>query len=799
MGVNFNTGPLDPSHSFSSLLSHGPFVAQIDQSLFIPTPIPHHDTIFNDLDSDHQRGGNNTNDLTAAVNSYKAEWGRPDSVLQPISTDPPRPLFKERKHPVKPMRVRVEDRSKPQPTNKFYGNLMLGDSHAPIWTHPYGLRWDRIGKTQHGLSISHVDDSSKAFGPPVNINVSGQEQTSSKYYLSPFIASMGISATELDERHEMTVGNFGEFSCAVELTPASERALERQEPPTSVLRIPVVRGMAFISSLYKNLTPQFYSNAMIRTMTLDPQPMADGWAKYRFLLENGVTWLLYAKPDRNTDGLLRLEIHGQGQVVATSGRFTGLVQIAKLPVGKEDQTEKVYDQAMGVYSTEGELVVRQKYVFTRDGGYRIDWKLAGDTTKQFIHFTLPHHRDILTDMTMPTALVLSSTTKGKMVAYTGSSWHLSEPHRLPLGFLPENWEKIVSPEQLAAIKTQAMLDIERDFDAETNVTSMYFAGKGLAKLALLCLVIKDVLHETEEVQSRCLDKLKSAFARFMENRQLFPLVYDTVWQGIVTSQGWRHGALSDFGNAWYNDHHYHYGYFMHVGAIIRHLDPEWRSEELTDYVDTLWRDVANTSSEDRYFPRFRAFDWFMGHSWSQGIFVSPDGKDEESTSEDINLYYAMALWGRVSNRPEMDRMGELMLTIARRSIQAYFLMEDDNMNHPRAFVGNKVTGILFENKVDHTTYFSARLECIQGIQMIPATPALPMIRSKVFVRQEWEGILQSRVGDIDDGWKSILMMNYGTLNKAGAWNYFVESEQPVPLDDGMTLTWAMFYVASLSS
>lgn len=148
---------------------------------------------------------------------------------------------------------------------------------------------------------------------------------------------------------------------------------------------------------------------------------------------------------------------------------------------------------------------------------------------------------------------------------------------------------------------------------------------------------------------------------------------------------------------------------MHVGAIIRHLDPEWRSEELTDYVDTLWRDVANTSAEDKYFPRFRAFDWFMGHSWSQGIFVSPDGKDEESTSEDINLYYAMALWGRVSNRPEMDRMGEMMLTIARRSIQAYFLMEDDNRNHPRAFVGNKVTGILFENKVDHTTYFSHRL------------------------------------------------------------------------------------------
>jgi endo-1,3(4)-beta-glucanase len=81
--------------------------------------------------------------------------------------------------------------------------------------------------------------------------------------------------------------------------------------------------------------------------------------------------------------------------------------------------------------------------------------------------------------------------------------------------------------------------------------------------------------------------------------------------------------------------------------------------------------------------------------------------------------------------------------------------------------------------------------------MIPATPVLPMVRRKEFVKQEWEQQLQARVDEIDDGWKSILMMNYGTLDKAGAWKFFAESAQPVQLDDGMTLTWAMFYVASL--
>jgi endo-1,3(4)-beta-glucanase len=79
--------------------------------------------------------------------------------------------------------------------------------------------------------------------------------------------------------------------------------------------------------------------------------------------------------------------------------------------------------------------------------------------------------------------------------------------------------------------------------------------------------------------------------------------------------------------------------------------------------------------------------------------------------------------------------------------------------------------------------------------MIPVTPALPLIRRKEFVLQEWEGLLQQRVKDIKDGWKSTLMLNYATLDKQSAWEYFAQ-EDDVPLDDGITRTWALFFVAS---
>ncbi|KAF9276664.1 hypothetical protein BGZ68_009865 [Mortierella alpina] len=729
-----------------------------------------------------------------------------DSILLPISKDPPPGIFQSRPHHLQPVRVRPKDLNTPPPTNKFYGSFVIPDSRAPVWTHPYGLRWESRKKeeddedipAQQGLAISHVDDTSKSFGPEDGAS----KMQGARFYTNPFIVSMGLSATEFDSNHEMSVGDFGEFGCTMVLTPGTGNTTTAApiRGENATLQVPIVRGMAFISGLYRNLTPRIFSETMVQNLTLDDssrQLQIDGWVKYRFLMRDGTTWLLYARKDNHNDPMLKLETKGeQGDaVVATSGVFTGLLQIAKVPIGNAVEAEKLYDAAVGVYATSGNLVVRDLYTQNHAAGYRIDWTLAGNSSKNFMHFTLPHHRDALTDSATATSLVMPSTTKGKMVAYLGESWHFVEPDRITVGFLPDGWPTRVSQERLPKIREQAQQDVQVSFENATNGQSLYYAGKALAKFGLVCLVIADVVKDDLSLKRTCLEKLKNAFSRFLENKQQFPLMYDTTWKGLITSQA---GPDADFGNGWYNDHHYHYGYFVHTAAIIRHLDPTWNTEALSSFVHGLIRDVANPSSEDPYFPFFRYFDWFMGHSWSQGLFSSADGKNEESTSEDVNFYYAMSLWASVSSEPKLERLSQVMLTVARRSIHAYFLMEDNNANHPKVFVGNKVTGILYENKVDHTTFFSSRTECIQGIQMIPATPVLPLIRRTTFVRQEWDDLLRPIVGNITDGWKSVLMTNFGVLDKDAAWNFFATGNiTSQPLDDGLSRTWALFYVASL--
>lgn len=79
------------------------------------------------------------------------------------------------------------------------------------------------------------------------------------------------------------------------------------------------------------------------------------------------------------------------------------------------------------------------------------------------------------------------------------------------------------------------------------------------------------------------------------------------------------------------------------------------------------------------------------------------------------------MWGKVSGDGNMEARGDLMLAIQSRTFSNYFLMESTNKNQPTNFIDNKVTGILFESKVDHTTYFGTNIEYIEGARLSPVT------------------------------------------------------------------------------
>ena len=71
--------------------------------------------------------------------------------------------------------------------------------------------------------------------------------------------------------------------------------------------------------------------------------------------------------------------------------------------------------------------------------------------------------------------------------------------------------------------------------------------------------------------------MRSILELWLEARNGDPLVYDATYGGLVTEKGlYDHDA--DFGNGYYNDHHFHYGYLLHAAAVAVKTDARLRRE-----------------------------------------------------------------------------------------------------------------------------------------------------------------------------------------------------------------------------
>ena len=109
---------------------------------------------------------------------------------------------------------------------------------------------------------------------------------------------------------------------------------------------------------------------------------------------------------------------------------------------------------------------------------------------------------------------------------------------------------------------------------------------------------------------------------------------------------------------------------------------------------------------------------------------------------------------------------------------------------------------LFENKVDHTTYFGTNLEYIQGIHMLPLIPASALTRTSTFVQQEWNTYFADNAtdpaGQVEGGWKGVLYANLALTDPKASYEFFSSpSFDPSWLDGGASLTWYLAFAAGL--
>uniref|UniRef100_K3WQ73 glucan endo-1,3-beta-D-glucosidase n=1 Tax=Globisporangium ultimum (strain ATCC 200006 / CBS 805.95 / DAOM BR144) TaxID=431595 RepID=K3WQ73_GLOUD len=705
-------------------------------------------------------------------------------------------------------------RDKPIPTNAWWGNLLAWDGQREsdaIFSSPYTYKvvQGQPGTIGCGLSVSYL--AQYRVDGPKNDN-----DAIRYYYYPPTIKNLLFSAQEfgvMNTAPPFTIDAWDDLGVVLTLAVGA-----------AIMRTYLAVGSAFTTVQYDDLHVQLCSDH--GWLTINNQPIREGqeYVGQNFVvtLNNGQKWILYFFP---THGISNqgTTIRFQNSKLTTTQKFNGIVQAAYVsnnPPDAESDTciLQLYHSTSGVFAKGATVLHNEADAFS------FDWNLviaAGAESNLFLHFALDHLRQMFdtsaSGAVVNPELTLHSHTRGPVRAYATSTRSHKWVFRIPLpihgsverftAFYPPHAD--LPATKVAALNLAGIVkdEIYGNWDqALPHEGSYYFKGKALQKFGTMCLVAKKLAETTNpelhSVAQHGIARLKTIMNAFVSNKSAYPLVYDTVYKGVISSEAFvKRDVNVDFGNAVYNDHHYHYGYLITATAMLMHLDPSWRNSAdavpVRSFIDTLIRDVINPADGEQYFPRFRNFNWFLGHSYSHGVTPMADGKDEESTSEEVNFFYGVALYSQITHNTQMETLAKLMLKVYTLAVNTYFLIDDANQIHPPAFRKNKITGIFFDNKCDYTTWFSPNKECIHGIQMIPVSPITQAVRSTKFVKEEWDQVL-SKLPFVSDwrahmsGWTSLLFANYAAIDSDLACHVLAQC----PMDDGLSRAWALYIAAT---
>lgn len=175
----------------------------------------------------------------------------------------------------------------------------------------------------------------------------------------------------------------------------------------------------------------------------------------------------------------------------------------------------------------------------------------------------------------------------------------------------------------------------------------------------------------------------------------------------------------------FNDHHFHYGYFIESAASVGLYDKEW----LNEYKDVIkqliydiacpYRDNDDCISDCGYaYPYLRSFSPYEGHSWASGYEDERTGNNQESTSEAMNAWAGIILYGELTGDTKIRDLGVYLYTTEAAAADDYWFDKDeDTYKIDDSRYTAPMASMVWGGKADYGTWFG--MEYTQGIQICP--------------------------------------------------------------------------------
>ncbi|VEU41435.1 unnamed protein product [Pseudo-nitzschia multistriata] len=411
-----------------------------------------------------------------------------------------------------------------------------------------------------------------------------------------------------------------------------------------------------------------------------------------------------------------------------------------------------------------------------------------------------------------------SSLTGPTCLVQGNKWVI--PQELPkISFRAKRHPK---PQYIPTLAKALLNDIEFKIPDyfKRGAGDTYFSGKILAKLARILLISEEVASlcgeqggrdylqfcknstlPTEKQIKMGIQELREGVEVWINGKADTPFVYDRSWGGVVSCGCYMEGTECsnkypncpgfvdpglNFGNGFYNDHHFHYGYHIFAASVVSHFDEGWGMDNF-ERVLLLVRDIANPSEGDYFFPLFRHKDWYQGSSWASGIPYPPylNGKNQESSSEAIAAYEGVALFGQVMNKiweekkheryaavsKQIANVGKLMAGTELVSAKRYWHVtghKDDQLIYPEQY-NKPVVGILWQTMAQFGTWFGAKDYLPIGIQLLPLTPISEYRDDIDWMNAIYQLFTYSCATDFDcteSGWSILQLATLATIGYA---------------------------------
>ena len=334
------------------------------------------------------------------------------------------------------------------------------------------------------------------------------------------------------------------------------------------------------------------------------------------------------------------------------------------------------------------------------------------------------------------------------------------------------------------------LDNDKNIDLSQNNTLLnnpYRAGKVIAKLANMLPVADNINDFTtkNDLKTKLNVLLKDWFT-YSDGEQNRYFAYDSNWGGLL-------GVKDDeFGSHLYNDHHFHFGYFIYSAAILAMYDDSF----IKDYgqmVNLLIKDFANTDRTDKNFPYMRNYDFYESHSWANGMGGQDDrGIDQESSSEAMNTWSAVYLWGLITQNKEIENLGIYLYSNEYQAIKYYYF--DINKNILKGDYKHNSIGRLFGGRVSYDLWFEPQIpQTIKGIQVLPMTPAMTYFAyTKDYIRKFYNDSLEEN-GSNPSFWYDIWARLVALYDPSTALSLFNNYKEDEP-DEGSTRSFSYHFI-----